>query len=190
MERTCFRFVLHVASQNSFVFIIEISYILSYLMLLMFMLCFLRLLFITVNNLSLFCATFCSQNILGKLKGKFILNVYKSYEIFSLRMSFANSSTWSMSNVRVNEKSTEKHFHVLSSLTRRPQLSKSVDFLLQNFQRLSPSPSHEMSWMKMCFMSYYTILLFSISKFHSVFIQSWNWRVWIYRKCSLFTHYS
>lgn len=48
--------------------------------------------------------------------------------------------------------------------------------------RFSPALSHEMSWMKMCFMSYYTILLFSISKLHSVFIYSWNGTVRIYQR--------
>lgn len=63
-----------------------------------------------------------------------------------------------------------KHFHVLFLLSRTLRLSQSVRFPLHNSSPLSSLRSRKMSWMKMCFMSCYTILLFSISKFGSVFI--------------------
>lgn len=64
-----------------------------------------------------------------------------------------------------------KIFHVLF-------LCALATFPIGFLQRALP----QMSWMKMCFMSYYTILLFSISKFHSVFIWSWNGTVRIYQR--------
>lgn len=80
---------------------------------------------------------------------------------------------------RKNEKfSQQLHVQARKTLQKlSPRAFPSLSRILQLYESvgapssaLSPPLSRKMSWMKMCFMSHYTILLFSISKFHSVFI--------------------
>lgn len=74
------------------------------------------------------------------------------------------------------EKSLQTFSRAFPSLTHATLSNRFISFSSISSPR-SPPLSRKMSWMKMCFMSYYTILLFSISKFHSVFIWSWNEQV-------------